>query len=406
MRVLLVTWGTTGDALPYAGLGTRLRVAGVMVTVATSERLAPVFRRHGMPVHVLPLAEHEESALAPDRFDRRQSPARLRRRKRNAQDMAQVIARGVIGAVAQGVDVILAHPLTHPLCAVIARGTGTRCVGVYTAAPAMLLPRLSAGSRMPAHAYRIAETLARAAISPLYAPALSWTMRELGVRRTGTRTVVGILRGERVLHGFSRGLLPLGSVLPGGHTCAGYWWPVRDPGWRPDTRLTDFLDSGAAPVFFGFGSVAPGDARQLGATIRTAVRELGLRAVVQAGWQGLDVRGDDILTIGECPHEWLFPRMAALVHHAGPGTVGAGLRAGVPAVPAPLALDQPFWARRMTALGLAPMSLDARSLTATTLAGALSATLRDETYRDRCVALSKAIAAEDGTARVLTALAP
>ena len=46
-----------------------------------------------------------------------------------------------------------------------------------------------------------------------------------------------------------------------------------------------------------------------------------------------------ILTIGDVPHEWLFPRMAAVVHAAGAGTTAAGLRAAVPAVPIPMTGD-------------------------------------------------------------------
>ncbi|MEU5432850.1 glycosyltransferase [Streptomyces sp. NPDC020719] len=404
MRTLLVTWGSTGDAMPYAGLGVRLKAAGHEVVVATSERLAPAFRRHGMPVHVLPLARQEKSALAADRFDRWQSPARLRHRMRNAQDMAHVIARGVLDAVDQGVEVILAHPLAHPLCAVIAEGRGVRCIGAYTAAPGMLLPRLSAGGALPAHGHRLAETLVRAAISPLYAPALSWVGRRLGTRRRKAGALVDVLRGQRVLHGYTSTLLPHDAALPDGQTCVGYWWPVRDSGWQPDERLADFLAAGPSPVYFGFGSVSPGDAERLSAVIDETVRGLGVRAVVQAGWQGLDVSGDDVLTIGECPHDWLFPRMAALVHHAGPGTVGAGLRAGVPAVPVPLAIDQHYWARRMTALGLAPARLDARRLTAGTLVDALRTTLHDERYRDRCTEFSRIVKSEDGAAAVVASL--
>lgn len=125
-RALLVTWGSTGDVLPYVGLGSGLRAAGVEVTAVTSERLAPFFRRHGMTVRELPWARHEESALAADRFERGQSLRRLRSRKRNAQDMARVIARGVLDAASQGTDVLLAHPLAHPLCAAVAQASGTR----------------------------------------------------------------------------------------------------------------------------------------------------------------------------------------------------------------------------------------------------------------------------------------
>ncbi|MET9365374.1 glycosyltransferase [Streptomyces sp. NPDC006632] len=405
MRILLVTWGSTGDVAPYAGLAVQLVAARHEVVVATSERHAPAFRVHGLPVRVLPLAGQEESALAADRFDRWQSPARLRRRTRNGQDIAHVMARGVVDAVREGVDAILAHPLPHPVCAMIAAAADLPCIGVYTVAPGMLLPRLSASPRLAPHGYRIAETLVHAAMSPLYAPALSWIGQEFGVGRGTARTVRAVLRGRRVLYGYSGALLPKGIPLPDGHACVGYWWPARDPRWSPDERLRDFLASGPAPVYFGFGSASPGSAERLSTTIKEAIRMLGVRAVVQIGAQGLNVVGDDVLTINECPHDWLFPRMSALVHHAGPGTAGAGLRAGVPAVPAPHAIDQHFWARRLTALGLAPTTLPARRITAPELAGALRTTLDDGQYRARSAGLARILRGEDGAARVVSALA-
>ena len=76
--------------------------------------------------------------------------------------------------------------------------------------------------------------------------------------------------------------------------------------------------------------------------VAAAVKQAGVRAVVQAGWAGLAPFEDDILLVGDVPHDWLFRHMAAVVHHAGAGTTGAELRAGVPAVAVPVLLDQPF----------------------------------------------------------------
>ncbi|MGW9301619.1 glycosyltransferase [Streptomyces cyaneofuscatus] len=395
-----MTWGSTGDVLPYVGLGSGLRAAGVEVTAVTSERLAPFFRRHGMTVRELPWARHEESALAADRFERGQSLRRLRSRKRNAQDMARVIARGVLDAASQGTDVLLAHPLAHPLCAAVAQASGTRCIGIYTAAPAMLLPRLSGATRMAESAWRLADALAWTAMNHLYEPALSSIADELGTGkgRTGARRYV---RQSPVIHGFSPALLPENTPLPAGQRCAGFWWPRRDPDWQPEAGLTQFLHSGPAPVYIGFGSVAPGNPEHLFAMIKQAVRQLGVRAVVQAGWIGLNIQGDDIITIKECPHDWLFPRMSALVHHAGPGTAGAGLRSGVPAVTVPLALDQPFWSRRMHSLGLSPRGLDARNLTVPALTDSLRKVLTEPRYRTRTQAMSDRLRSEDGTGIVL-----
>ena len=47
----------------------------------------------------------------------------------------------------------------------------------------------------------------------------------------------------------------------------------------------------------------------------------------------------------QVPHSWLFPKMAAVVHHGGARTTAAGLRAGVPNIVIPHGLDQFAWAK-------------------------------------------------------------
>ncbi|HEU5267723.1 MAG TPA: nucleotide disphospho-sugar-binding domain-containing protein [Jatrophihabitans sp.] len=139
--------------------------------------------------------------------------------------------------------------------------------------------------------------------------------------------------------------------------------------------------------------------------VATAVKRAGIRAVVQSGWAELAPAGDDILPIGDLPHDWLFPRMAAVVHHAGAGTTGAGLRAGVPAVPVPVAVDQPFWAARLHRLGVAPHPIPLTDLTANALAGALRSCIDEPAYRRRAAELGRRIRAEDGPADVLAVVA-
>jgi sterol 3beta-glucosyltransferase len=186
----------------------------------------------------------------------------------------------------------------------------------------------------------------------------------------------------------------------------GYWWPAGPPGWQPPGPLVDFLGAGPPPVFVGFGSMTPNHER-LHEVVATAVKRAGVRAVVQSGWAGLgwagqERAGDDILVVGDLPHDWLFPRTAAVVHHAGAGTTGAGLRAGVPAVPVPVLVDQPFWADRLHHLGVAPQPLPLRELTAGTLTDALRSCLDRSAYRDRATELARRIRAEDGPAGVLS----
>jgi sterol 3beta-glucosyltransferase len=105
---------------------------------------------------------------------------------------------------------------------------------------------------------------------------------------------------------------------------------------------------------------------------------------------------DEVFVTEAVPHDWLFPRMAAVAHHGGAGTTGAGLRAGVPSIIVPVADDQPFWGRRVKALGAGPTPIPRKRLTAERLAHAISVAVTDESIRKRVAELGEAIRAEDG----------
>jgi vancomycin aglycone glucosyltransferase len=133
---------------------------------------------------------------------------------------------------------------------------------------------------------------------------------------------------------------------------------VQTGAWlMPDRRplsaeLEAFLDAGMPPILFGFGSMrAP---RAPASTLIAAARALGYRAIVLRGWAGLAPSDDsaDWLSVGETNLQALLPRVAAIVHHGGSGTTTQAMRAGIPQVVVPHEFDQPYYAERVTALGI------------------------------------------------------
>ncbi|MEV0993332.1 glycosyltransferase [Streptomyces sp. NPDC049949] len=196
--------------------------------------------------------------------------------------------------------------------------------------------------------------------------------------------------------------LPTGR--PAGLTVTGSWWPYVDADAELPADLEDFLAAGPRPVLVGFGSMAAGEGERLGGIAVRALRRAGLRGVLQSGSAGLAADGDDILTVGDVPHSLLFPRLAAVVHHAGAGTSAAALRAGVPSVTVPVAADQPFWAARLASIGAATTPVPFRSLTAERLADALAEAVREPSYARAATAATRHMAPEDGTGAVITAV--
>jgi sterol 3beta-glucosyltransferase len=129
-------------------------------------------------------------------------------------------------------------------------------------------------------------------------------------------------------------------------------------GWVPPLELANFLSPGEAPIYIGFGSMTGfNNARLLEALIKAMQ---GRRALFKPGWSRIDPKSlpNNFLTIADTPHDWLSPRVAAVVHHGGSGTSHSAARAGVPSVVAPFARDQFFWAERLRVAGVAPVGAD------------------------------------------------
>jgi len=80
-------------------------------------------------------------------------------------------------------------------------------------------------------------------------------------------------------------------------------------------------------VYIGFGSIVIDNPKKLTGILLNAVQMLDVRAIISKGWsklRGVDIK--DVQYIDDCPHEWLFQHVLAVVHHGGAGTAVCGLR--------------------------------------------------------------------------------
>jgi len=130
----------------------------------------------------------------------------------------------------------------------------------------------------------------------------------------------------------------------------------------------------------------------------------GQRAVLSSGWGGLEKEDlpATVFMIGSIPHTWLFPRMAAVVHHGGAGTTAAGLAAGVPSIVTPFFGDQLFWGQRVYELGVGPKPIARHRLTAENLAEAIRSAILDPKINKNAAELGERIRAENGIAQAVS----
>ncbi|WP_078314689.1 glycosyltransferase [Mycobacterium sp. D16Q16] len=400
-RVVIAAIGSQGDVAPLTGVGTRLRQAGHHVTLAAYERFSSLISNCGLDFRgIAGPATPSENADVNITKELTEFLA-----PRGMRSLGTALLNAIHDVPA---DILLLSPFSelagHPL----AEAKGIPSIGVrlqpWSATaefPPATLGAWSAGTA----GNRLASHAGAWLVDRLYGGVVSGFRRDLGLPKAST----GQLRRRRsesewtVLHGFSPNIVPRPSDWRSGLKVAGYWWPEADPQWQPSPVLVDFLAAGDPPVFIGFGSTMTSAAHavRLSELVREVLRRVGMRGIVQTGWAGINADDDGLLTVGELPHSWLFPRTSAVVHHCGAGTTAAGLRAGVPTVAVPGLGDQPFWAQRLRDLGLSAGTIPQRALTIERLADAIRAASIDQELTRRSRRVADLIAAEDGAADVV-----
>jgi UDP:flavonoid glycosyltransferase YjiC (YdhE family) len=410
MRITIVTVGSLGDVRPYVALGAGLQCAGHRVRLATHAEHALLARAYGLEFFTI--AGSSADVLASDEGRRwqhsGQNPIRF------LTGLIRVIEpfmRRVIGqtlSACQDAEIVVTSLLAFYAAYHVAEKLRVRlCPAFYlplsptSAFPTVMWPARSLGGTLNWWTHRFTGQLMW---EPLR-PALNRLRGEvLDLPPLPPWRVARDFFAERwpILYGYSPNLVPRAREWGPGVHVTGYWFLEPRAAWAPPAPLAAFLDDGPPPVYVGFGSMHVHDSHAMTALVVEALAKANRRGVLLTGAGGLGERvSESVIGVASLPHDWLFPRMAAVVHHAGVGTTATAVRAGVPSVVVPFFADQPFWASRVSALGLSPPPIPRRALSADRLAAAIRLATSNTGMARRATAMGARVKAEDGVARAV-----
>jgi sterol 3beta-glucosyltransferase len=386
--IMVLTAGSTGDVEPFAVLAGVLATRGHAVTLAADakfERLAP-----GMGVEFAPIRADFHSLL----------PTPERQRPSLRGEVFPVI-RGMLEdswmvASSRRPEVIVGHQksLAAPHLAERLGVPHVRALTVPMLTPTREFPvpglvRRNLGGLLNRASYNLVGLLSR----PYSGLTRNWRSDSLALAPRGKPPAA-----VKTLYCYSPSLVPTPADWPPDTVATGYWLRDRTDPDVVDPALEDFVAAGAPPLYVGFGSSVGRDPVGLGSAIIAGVRLAGVRAVIASGWGAMsDMRSaSDIIVVESAPHRWLFPRVAAVVHHGGAGTTAAGLAAGRPTVICPFQGDQHFWGAAVHRAGAGPQPLPANKLSPGSLASAIHSAINDSAMQARATELSERITREDG----------
>ncbi len=423
MRITLFAFGSRGDVQPHIALGAGLRAAGHSVRVVTHALFEPLVTRLGLDFSALEV--NPQSVVENERGqDWLGSGANFlqffQRFSRIAEPVIQQTMRDCWQAC-QGTDLVVFSPLGIGIVSSIAEKLGVPYwIGAgqpLTPTGDCAIPFFPQFPQVPgwltfgSNAYHRSTYLWSARLYwRLLLPSINKARRDiLNLSPMNNRWLYEEMKQQRIpmLYYFSPSVLPRPADWNEHNLVTGYWYlDDAHSHWQPPAELVRFLAAGPPPVYVGFGSMHTRRSAMLSETVINALVRTKQRGILATGWSGINMADlpDSIFPLDYVPHDWLFPQMAAVIHHGGAGTMAATVRAGIPAVLIPFFGDQPFWGRRYCELGVIPPPILQKRLTVDRLARAINVAINDESMHKRMLMLSAQIREEHGVARAVEIL--
>lgn len=409
MHISIVAYGTWGDVRPSIALGLALKQAGYGVRLIVTQDFAGSVSHTGLEIHLLPVDKFQVMKPVSSKTD----PLRvmLSVRREIAPALLQAGRDLLVGA--GDTDAFIVNEWLLGIASGIAEVHQLKLVNLATQPsiktrhmPIATIPALPEWAPFREIYNLLSYDLAH------YLRWFSYIRQQNALRRAHLNLAplspgeyLDLLDRTPSINLISRHVMPRPADWQDHHHLTGFLF-YDDEDWHPPAELEEFIHAGEAPVYVGFGSMHDRHPEETTRLVLDALECAGHRAVLYKGWAGLggfDLP-DTVYLLDYAPHSWLFPHMAAVVHHAGAGTSAAALRAGVPSVPIPHSGDQPFWARRLHQIGAATQPLPRARLTAACLAERIARAVSDPQLRSHAANLGARISAEDGAGKTVSAI--
>jgi vancomycin aglycone glucosyltransferase len=408
MRVVLTSFGSTGDIYPLIALGRALVEAGHQCVFATAPIYADEIRRGGVEYFPMPPEwEPEIFAEFMRELDRIQLPLlQLREIYRGALPFIPEILDRLDGLVREADVLISSYMFPHFKWVADQHGKAFAVFHftwnfIPTAdVPAEPMPRLRGWPKPLARPFH----------------RLSWGISNWLVDRTVNRVLEPVLKARSMPPMKDFLYRPADLCLVAASPYFAERRGIEDDRFRfvgairfqaaedpeLDERIAAFRGDEKVPVLT-FGSVTFDNVHGI---MRRFVTQWPKhkKIIIQHGWAGLSVEVEqpNFLFVGKVSHDQLFRHASCVIHHGGAGTTASVMHGGVPQIIIPHIADQPFFASEVKRLGIGLRVRKSRW--PEQLPRAVRVLHRRKTYAQKARKLAALLHRETGPANAVAAL--
>ncbi len=161
--------------------------------------------------------------------------------------------------------------------------------------------------------------------------------------------------------------------------------------WTPPKELISFIQNNDRIVFITFGSMTNPEPIHKTQIILDILSKHKIPAIINTASGGL-VKPDQfpghVFFTDQIPYSWIFPRIYAVVHHGGSGTVHTAIKCGCANLIIPHILDQHIWNDLIAEKNIGPSGISIKKFSYKKFESLLLKLYRTDYYKQNALGIS------------------
>jgi UDP:flavonoid glycosyltransferase YjiC (YdhE family) len=213
------------------------------------------------------------------------------------------------------------------------------------------------------------------------------------------RQLLGIIPGRKFIYTISPSLFPRPGYWESNVKVLGHQELERITDWKPEKKLTEFIEKNDKILFVTFGSMTNPEPEQKTKILLEILERNKIPAIINTAEGGL-VKPDKfnselIYFVSQIPYDWIFPKMYAVIQHGGAGTTHLAIKYGCATMIIPHFMDQFVWDKITFDIGVGPKGVKIGRITNKNLEPKVLELLNNKSFKEKSAKIGNQMKNED-----------
>jgi len=213
------------------------------------------------------------------------------------------------------------------------------------------------------------------------------------------RELKNIIHGRKFIYTISPSLFPRPGYWENNIKVLGHQEFKRKTDWKPEKKLTEFIEKHEKILFITFGSMPNPEPKLKTKIILEILERNKIPAIINSASGGL-VKPDKfnselIYFVSQISYDWIFPKMYAVIQHGGAGTTHLAIKYGCATMIIPHFMDQFVWDKITFNMGVGPKGVKISKITIKNLEPKVLELFNNKSFKEKSAKIGIKMKKED-----------